>query len=259
MTQGFYVYLHCKPDGSPFYVGKGFGKRARRMKHSRNGRHRSIVEACGRENIGVFVFPCSSEDEALADERRHIAQLRAEGYQLANATSGGQGVSGLRHTAEAKARMAAAKLGKPLSEAHRLALIESSRNMSHAYKVGRRASEETRAKMSKAHAGRVIPPVTQAHRDALSRSHIGQVPWNKGLPSPSRGVPRSPEVRAKIAAANGARAGVPLSPEHRQKLAAGKAGKALTPEHRAKVSAGLRAFNEAKKRAAVAQGDFHGE
>lgn len=259
MTHGFYVYLHCKPDGTPFYVGKGHGKRARKFSSGRNRHHKSVVQKYGADQIGVFIFPCESEEEALQDERRHIADLRAAGYVLANVTDGGDGVSGLRHTTTSKEKMAIAKLGKPLSEAHRLALKEASRTMSHSYKVGRRASDETRARMSKAQAGRKKPPITQSHRDSLSRAHLGQVAWNKGLPSPNRGIPRPPEVRAKIAAANAARAGRSLSAEHKQKLAAARTGKSLSPEHRAKVSKGLRAFNEQRKRALTAQGDSHGE
>ena len=28
VSGGFYLYLHCRPDGAPFYVGKGRGRRA---------------------------------------------------------------------------------------------------------------------------------------------------------------------------------------------------------------------------------------
>jgi hypothetical protein len=34
----FYTYLHCKPDGTPFYVGKGSGKRSNFM-YDRNPHH----------------------------------------------------------------------------------------------------------------------------------------------------------------------------------------------------------------------------
>ena len=87
----FYTYLHCSPDGVPFYVGKGCKQRAFNLLSSRNKDHRNIVSKHGAKNIGVFVFPCDSEDQALTDEVQQIAQLRNEGYELANYSNGGDG------------------------------------------------------------------------------------------------------------------------------------------------------------------------
>lgn len=57
-----YVYFHCLPDGTPFYVGKGVGKRSELMK--RNYLHAAIVRKHGKENVQVDVIPCLDEDEA---------------------------------------------------------------------------------------------------------------------------------------------------------------------------------------------------
>lgn len=94
MSKQFYTYLHCKPNGDPFYVGKGSGKRASNF-YKRNAHHKAIVAKYGKSNIGVYVFCCDSEQEAFADEIHQIAQLRSEGLILANVTNGGDGVSGL--------------------------------------------------------------------------------------------------------------------------------------------------------------------
>ena len=51
----FYVYMHCRPDGSVFYVGKGCGKRARDFA-SRSQKHHEIV-ASSDEKISSL---CSS-------------------------------------------------------------------------------------------------------------------------------------------------------------------------------------------------------
>lgn len=112
----YYIYLHCKPDGTPFYVGKGcngrgHSKRSHDLKRSRNAHHRAVVEKYGAENIGIFVFPCESEHQALKDEISTIRQLRAEGFRLANATDGGEGSSGLLPNAETRAKMSAKRKG----------------------------------------------------------------------------------------------------------------------------------------------------
>ena len=107
----FYTYLHCRPDGSPFYVGKGAGSRSHRLS-GRNRHHKNIVEKHGAESIGIFVFPCSSEDEAFADEIRHIAQLRSEGYDLSNQTYGGEGCAGRYFSKETREKMSASLKGK---------------------------------------------------------------------------------------------------------------------------------------------------
>lgn len=210
----------------------------------------------GKENIGVFVFSCDSEQTALSDERLHIERLRAEGYNLANATIGGEGVTGLRHTAESKEKMAAAKRGKRLSEAHRAALSASLRGRPDLHKPGRTHSEETKRLMSETRSGRPGKPHSDESRIAMSIAHLGKAATNKGMPSPMRGVPRTSEVRAKISAAH---KGKTLSDEHRKKLSELKKGKFPTPEHRAKVSAGLRAFHRNLKQTAHADGENNGQ
>lgn len=124
----FYVYLHCRPNGEPFYVGKGRGTRCRVMRHRRNPHHARVVEKYGADNILVYTFPCDSESEAFKDEVNWIKQLRDEGVVLSNMTDGGEGVRGLPCSQETRMKMSAASLG-------------------------RKKSPETRAKMSLAQLG----------------------------------------------------------------------------------------------------------
>jgi hypothetical protein len=102
------VYIHRRPDGSPFYVGKGTRRRAIDFSPSRRTVwHRNVVAKHGRENIRVQVIPCVCEAEAFALERVHIAIARADGSTLANLTDGGEGASG--HVATASQLAALAK------------------------------------------------------------------------------------------------------------------------------------------------------
>jgi hypothetical protein len=103
---------------------------------------------------------------------------------------------GRRHSEEARAKMATAKRGKPLSPEHRAAVSKGRKGILHTH--------ETRAKIS---ATRL------------------------------RGVPRSEQTRAKISAAL---TGKVRSPEHSAAIGASLTGRKLSPEHRAAVSEGLR-------------------
>lgn len=181
----FYTYLHCKPDGTPFYVGKGADRRSHSNK-SRNKHHKNTTAKYGWENILVYVFPCDSEAQALADEIQQIAQLRREGYGLCNLTDGGEGCSGLVHTFETRrnlantsagnrnaavpcsakkaARISAALIGSVPWNKGKKVLPEHAANIA-AKKRGTKHTAETRAKMSAAHKGKVM-------------SHKGK-PWSE--------------------------------------------------------------------------------
>lgn len=68
------------------------------------------IRKYGPENIRFRALKvCDDIEDAMAEERRLIAILAPE-Y---NATKGGEGVWGHRHTPETKAKMSAAKKGKP--------------------------------------------------------------------------------------------------------------------------------------------------
>lgn len=145
----FYTYLHSRPAGTPFYVGKGKGDRAT-LFDCRNAHHKNIVAKYGQENIDIFIFPRRSERDALETECRWIAQFKREGIALCNQTDGGEGVSGLAHSDETRAKLSAANMGKKHT-------VESKAKISAAL-MGRALSPETRAKMSAAQTGKVRSP-----------------------------------------------------------------------------------------------------
>lgn len=95
MDKQFYVYVHSKPDGTIFYVGKGHGRRAYDFAPSRRSLHHiNIVRKYGREHIGVAILPQSDEGAAFAFERELIAMLKTHGVKLINITDGGEGAAG---------------------------------------------------------------------------------------------------------------------------------------------------------------------
>lgn len=109
----FYVYRHIRLDSdTPFYVGKGHGKRAF-CKFQRNSLWSNIAKKAGFE-VEILMSDLD-EDAAFDKEKEFISLYKNFGYKLANFTSGGEGVSGLRHTEEAKEKTRKANKGKRYS------------------------------------------------------------------------------------------------------------------------------------------------
>lgn len=93
--EGFYVYLHSrKSDGLVFYVGKGSGDRAWKLKDNvRKNPHWSNVKS--KHGVDVSIFrEGMSELCALSLEKILIHLHNKAGSPLVNMTSGGEGVSG---------------------------------------------------------------------------------------------------------------------------------------------------------------------
>ena len=105
----FYTYVHIRQDTDKvFYVGKGAGNRAYSCK-DRNKHWRHVDAKCGRrvEIAGLW----KTETEALDHEKFLISCFRDLGHPLVNYTDGGEGISGYRHTDDAKRRIAEANIG----------------------------------------------------------------------------------------------------------------------------------------------------
>lgn len=160
----YYVYEHWRLDRDEcFYVGKGRGGRAYKMR-DRNRFHTAIVQKLQREGYAVEVRIVAfglSEDQAFALEKERIAFWRAAKADLANVTNGGDGVSGLKMSEEAKAKMRAAKLGKKQTPEQIEKRISPLR--------GRKQPEEAIRKLSATRIARNIRP-SEATRLKMSES-----------------------------------------------------------------------------------------
>jgi hypothetical protein len=182
MRQDFMVYCHKRPtDGSIFYVGKGCANRATRS-DGRNNYWNNIVNKHGGFDVEI-VAENLTEAEALKFEVVLIKGLRDAGVGLCNLTDGGEGVSGFRHSDEAKERMKITNKGKTksghrLSEEHRkklcLAKLGRKQSKEHAQaaalaRVGRVVSDDTRQKISQALTGK---PISEEHKRKLMKPVI---------------------------------------------------------------------------------------
>jgi hypothetical protein len=99
MRKQYYIYVHCRPSGKPFYVGYS-GRKVRgydlNSKIRENKYHANVVAKYGKENILIHIRNCDSENQAKVHEVWMIAWCFAQGFRMTNMTKGGEGVSGLK-------------------------------------------------------------------------------------------------------------------------------------------------------------------
>ena len=134
----FYTYMWLRENGSPYYIGKGLGRRA------------FISDAhsvkCPRDKDRIIVQEWMSEQQAFEAEKFLIScygRIDNGTGCLRNLTDGGEGASGHVHSEEHKHKIGAANKG-------------ISRNL------GRKPSDEARQKMSRSHKGIPKPDVSRA-------------------------------------------------------------------------------------------------
>lgn len=200
-ASNFYVYVHNRlKNGEPFYVGKGRGKRCG-AHQKRNPHWRNIVAKDGGFHIS-FIARNIDEQSAFIVEMETIDKYRSSGVNLANMTDGGEGISGFRHTDEARAKMSAKRKARITSAETRAkmsaALIGNKRRLGIPHSAETKAkyklrvvSDETRRKMSEIRTGRKGIPMTDEHKKKLLACHVG-------IPSPMRGRSVSQETRKKM-------------------------------------------------------------
>ena len=149
-----YAYLHCKPDGMPFYVGKGALRRAKYL-GERNPYHQATVKKYGKENILVGKLECSNDKIAYDLERGLIKCIRNMGIRLTNFTDGGEG--GVNPIPESRKKLSEAAKKRGVSKACQIAKVMA--------KKGKPISEEQKQLIRKKLTGRIF---TFEHRQNIS-------------------------------------------------------------------------------------------
>ncbi|PDT79954.1 NUMOD3 domain-containing DNA-binding protein [Sinorhizobium sp. BJ1] len=205
----FYVYAWLRPCGTPFYIGKGVGKRDRQVKNNPIFKNiLSKIKRSGNEPVLIRILENLDEDEAFEMEKALIKSYGRKNNGtgiLANMTDGGDGVSGWVASDETRSKMSESQKGKVFSP-------ETRKKIGDANKA-RRQSEGTRAKLSALRTGTKL---SEDHRKKIGES--------------LKGRERSEEHRAKLSVAlmgnkngsftnlNISRVGRPLGDEHRAKM-----------------------------------------
>jgi hypothetical protein len=147
----------------------------------------------GRSPDIVVLEECETEQEALDLEMIWIARLRADGARLLNMADGGEGISGLRHTEESKAKIAEASRNQTWTEDRKRRISEAVSGERNPWfgRVGPRKgvhlSDETKAKMSASTTGTKRP------------DQSGDAHWlhRAGAESPFKGMKHSAEANDK--------------------------------------------------------------
>lgn len=154
----FYSYLWLREDGTPYYVGKGFGDRAFVS--------RGHKTHCPKEHSRILICPAETEAEAFASELVMIDLFGRKdlgtGY-LRNFTDGGEGRAGYQIPIESRRRMGISQKGN----------INSC-----AYKKSERGRQDARA-VVQAHGltflGRVHSAETRAKQSVAAKARWGRV------------------------------------------------------------------------------------
>jgi hypothetical protein len=108
----FYSYIWLREDGTPYYVGKGFGTRA----HKKSQGHQPP-----KDSSLILVFPMVNEAEAFESERALIDLFGRQGLGtgcLINRTAGGQGLAGHIFTQDHRRKIASATVRTQTGRKH---------------------------------------------------------------------------------------------------------------------------------------------
>lgn len=141
----YYVYRHVRLDtNTPFYVGKGYGRRAT-SKSGRNKYWHNIVKRYGYE-VEIMLAGLT-EDEALSKEIEFIGLYKGLKYCEANIALGGTSNSGFKASKELKKL-----LSERAKNDTRLVPTQFKKGVS-TWNKDRKHSAEHRKNLSKSHVG----------------------------------------------------------------------------------------------------------
>jgi len=217
------IYIITNKANGKQYVG--FTKDLKRRWHQHlatNGSAPALHAAIKKYGVDGFVFShiCDAFDfEAACDiERMLIEQHNTKSPSGYNLTDGGEGVVGRPMSEEDKEVRRQASLAfsaslSPEQRANKYGIkgrkftpeqIEKIRASNKGKNLGKKLSEETRAKMSAAHKGRTRKPLTEETKEKIRQSLLGRkMPEEeKSKHASFLGKKHSEETKAKIRASN---------------------------------------------------------
>ena len=160
----FYTYAYLREDRTPYYIGKGEGKRIYK-------KGKGEINPPKDKSRVIFLKQNLTEEEAFKHE---IYMIDAFGRKdlgtgiLRNKTNGGDGACGLVHSDETKRKISKIHKGKKLSEEHKQILAQH-RITKH--------SEKTKEKIRQAKIGNTVNigrKLTEEHKEKIRQGNIGK-------------------------------------------------------------------------------------
>jgi len=160
----YYTYAYLRKDRTPYYIGKGKGRR---------------IYLKGKGEIGkpkdksriIFLKQNLTEEEAFKHEVYMIAVFGRKDLGtgiLRNRTNGGDGLS--KPSTETRRKISEKHKGKTLSKEHKEKMSESHKGeKNHFY--GKTHSKEMRRKISETHKGRTL---SEEHKRKIGESGKGK-------------------------------------------------------------------------------------
>jgi group I intron endonuclease len=263
MTRASGVYAIIHRDSGKLYVGSAVNISKRWDNHrfllSGNRHHsRHLQRAWNKYGEGAFAFVVVRfypRDDLIAEEQRWIDEMEATGQYGYNSAPTAGSVLGVKHTPEARAKIAAVQRGRKHTPEHIAKRVAGYR--------GRIKTPEERAKISASLRGKKLTPEHRAKVSASQRGRKRTPEFCAKISAALRARKRTPETGAKISAAKkgkkqtpeviAKRKGREVTPETRAKLAAANRGKKHTPEAIANITAANRKGAAARKAAKLAR------
>ncbi len=216
MPSRFLIYALTDPDGAIRYIGKSSAGMKRPLMHKRESRRGNPTHkkrwikqllSAGLSYRIVVLGSFETGDGLSEKEQWAIAWARSVGCRLTNATDGGEGVAGLVHSPEARAKMRAAQSNRTME--HRRAIGDGNR--------GKKATVEQRQKLSTALKAHAAKPEARERLRTLRLGATNSASAREKLRAANLGLKHSQERRAKNAEVH---RGVTASAETRAKMSA---------------------------------------
>ena len=164
----YYTYAYLREDGTPYYVGKGRGRRI-----DNPNTHYSGLPTKERR---IYLKQNLTEEEAFRHEKYMIAVLGRKDLGtgiLRNLTDGGEGKSGWIMSEKTKEKIRKSNTGQIRSDEAREKMSVAAKNRKSIHgMLGKTHTKETRKKLSEIHKGRPFP--------GEHNSQKGTRWWNNG-------------------------------------------------------------------------------